>query len=75
MFSKSRRLPFVEGLSHGEEWQESHRTDTDSRLLTEMNRSQYLAAAVAPDLQSLFPAAIFLSLRRGVPNSPSEGVQ
>jgi hypothetical protein len=61
-FSKSRRSKSVEWLTHCAEPRESHRSDTDGRLLTEMNRSQYTAGAVAPDLQSLFPAAIFLSL-------------
>jgi hypothetical protein len=33
-FSKSKRLPSVEGLAHRAERPESHPPDTDSRLLT-----------------------------------------
>ena len=74
MFSKSKRLPFVEGLSHGAARRESHRTDTDSRLLTETNRSQDVTGAVAPDLQSLSSGDVSKPYR-GVPNPPNKGVQ
>ena len=40
MSSKSRRLRSVEGLTHRAERRQSHPPDTDSRLLTEMNRSR-----------------------------------
>jgi hypothetical protein len=56
--SKSRRLPSVEGLFHRAESRKSHRSDTDSRLLTEMKprnfRAWDLAGAVAPHVQPLF---------------------
>jgi hypothetical protein len=45
-FSKSKRLPSVEGLTHRAEPWESHLPDTDSRLLTEMNRAPNLLTAV-----------------------------
>jgi hypothetical protein len=39
---KSRRLQSVEGLTHCAERRRSHPPDTDSRLLTELNRSQFI---------------------------------
>jgi|SRR5580658_4893418 hypothetical protein len=39
-FSKSRSLRSVEGLTHCADRRESRRADTDSRLLTERNRSR-----------------------------------
>ena len=38
MSSKSKRLRSVEGLTHRAERRQSHPPDTESRLLTEMNR-------------------------------------
>ena len=48
-FSKSKHLRSVEGLTHRAERRESHPPDTDSRLLTEMNRSRMCSTAAIDD--------------------------
>jgi hypothetical protein len=46
-FSKSRRLWSDEGLTHRAERRESYRSDTDSRLLTQMKVISTLGAMAA----------------------------
>ena len=52
MSSKSRRLPSVEGLTHRAERRKSHRPDTDSRLLTEMEQQPNVLAVVLSTLRA-----------------------